>query len=519
MDREAERISGSQRSNHGNNIHRWFVFATAYMSMMIDVGFIFSSGALFVDIMTTFSTSRSEAALVQSVLMAVRFGIGMVSGAVVQRFGALKAGLFGSCLASAGLVLSYFATSVMFLVLSMGVILAMGSSCLFIASSVAVGQHFKGKTGLVLMSAQSAGGGLGGMLYPFVLEYLGDSYGLKGALLIVGGLYMQLIPASLLWTPRVKRSKEGNINISMSGEDRTKVKPAKHTEKVDKECREDTRFLESDDKYQQTSTEDTADENNDSVLIERQLTTIDDKQGRRKTEDKRNPEVKANNRGKDTVWESLKQLAFNPSFVLFAVGMGVAYPALGILFIFIVDLFLDAGLTEEEASLGLLLVHMFSIFGRLLPGIVMQSRRIASLSVPIFAALLTSSAMVGLAFVKSLEVNLFLCCLIGLPYGVFVSVFSVTTLKLVGIKQLSNAIGVLFTLNGLGSGLAGPISGLLRDLLGSYTTPFLIAAGVILVGAMLFCVSLQIRRKHKHYATERTALLQSGKQTQQTSNT
>lgn len=49
---------------------------------------------------------------------------------------------------------------------------ALGSSCLFIASSTAVGQHFFGKTGLILMSIQSAGGGIGGMLYPFVLEYL-----------------------------------------------------------------------------------------------------------------------------------------------------------------------------------------------------------------------------------------------------------------------------------------------------------------------------------------------------------
>ena len=47
----------------------------------------------------------------------------MLSGAVVQRFGALKAGLFGSCLASTGLILSYFATSVLYLVLTMGVLL------------------------------------------------------------------------------------------------------------------------------------------------------------------------------------------------------------------------------------------------------------------------------------------------------------------------------------------------------------------------------------------------------------
>lgn len=44
--------------------------------MTIDVGFIFSSGALFVDLMDTFQVNRSQAALVQSVMMAVRFGSG-----------------------------------------------------------------------------------------------------------------------------------------------------------------------------------------------------------------------------------------------------------------------------------------------------------------------------------------------------------------------------------------------------------------------------------------------------------
>ncbi|XP_060600806.1 monocarboxylate transporter 12-like isoform X2 [Ruditapes philippinarum] len=487
------------------SVHSWLVFVTACLSMMIDVGFIFSSGALFVDIMNTFSTSRSGAALVQSVLMAVRFGIGMVSGAVVQRFGALKAGFFGSCLASAGLILSYFATSVIFLVFTMGVLLAMGSSCLFIASSVAVGQHFKGRTGLVLMSAQSAGGGLGGMLYPFVLEYLGDQFGLKGALLIVSGLYMQLIPASLLWKSREKRVKNAKPDIDKRSRDKT-------DETLEEKDREYTKFIESVDKYEDISKID-SDDTQDSVLIERQITAIDDLRERKKYQIQRDDDIETKLGKEESVFETLKQLAFNPSFVLFAVGMGVAYPALGILFIFIVDLFLDAGLTEEEASLGLLLVHMFSIFGRLVPGIIMQSGRISTLSVPIFAALVTSGAMVGLAFVQTLEINLFLCCLIGLPYGMFVSVFSVTSLKLVGIKRLSNAIGVLFTLNGLGSGLAGPVSGLLRDSMGSYTIPFLIAAGVVFAGSLLFCASLHVRRQHKHYITETTTLLQAGNQT------
>lgn len=47
----------------------------------------------------------------------------MFSGAVVQKFGPLKAGFVGSCLATLGLTLSFFSTSVMYLVFSMGLLL------------------------------------------------------------------------------------------------------------------------------------------------------------------------------------------------------------------------------------------------------------------------------------------------------------------------------------------------------------------------------------------------------------
>lgn len=44
--------------------------------MMLDIGFMFSFGTLYVDIMATFGIGRSKAAMVQSILMAVRFGSG-----------------------------------------------------------------------------------------------------------------------------------------------------------------------------------------------------------------------------------------------------------------------------------------------------------------------------------------------------------------------------------------------------------------------------------------------------------
>ena len=41
--------------------------------------------------------------------------------------------------------------------------------------------------------------GVGGIFYPYLLQYLIDSYGVRGALLIVSAITMNAIPLSLLW--------------------------------------------------------------------------------------------------------------------------------------------------------------------------------------------------------------------------------------------------------------------------------------------------------------------------------
>ncbi|XP_045176440.2 monocarboxylate transporter 1-like isoform X2 [Mercenaria mercenaria] len=503
-----------------DSCHRWLIFITASLSMMLDIGFMFSFGTLYVNIMTTFHVGRSEAAMVQSILMAVRFGTGMISGAVVQRFGTLPAGVFGSCLATSGLVLSYFASSILILDISIGIILAFGSSCLYIASSISIGKHFSGEKRHILMSIQSAAGGLGGMIFPFVLKYLSDHFGLKGTLLIVGGIYLQILPASLLWRDDEFKSRKA-VHLTEQNTNDTEVK-----EKVDANA---NRALWScsdasqnergyggvtncteDDKVVNVRNGGCPKIKHVNIINRHAAEHADFKQSyvKRNDEDTMVTCTIQNTR-RESIGESLKHLACNPSFVLFAIGLAVAYPALGILFIFIVDLFLDAGLSEDNATFGLLLVHMFSIFGRLLPGLVLQSKRVPALSVPICASIVTSAAMAGLVAVTDLKQLLLLLGLIGIPYGVFVSVFSVTTLKIVGIDRLSNAIGVHFTLNGIGSAVAGPISGSLRDYTGSYTYPFWVASGVILVGAMMFTCALQIRRKRNRDISEETPLLQN----------
>jgi hypothetical protein len=51
-------------------------------------------------------------------------------------------------------------------------ILAFGTSCLYISSAVAIGQYYSGKARHLLISVQNAAGGVGGMIFPFLLKYL-----------------------------------------------------------------------------------------------------------------------------------------------------------------------------------------------------------------------------------------------------------------------------------------------------------------------------------------------------------
>lgn len=60
------------------------------------------------------------------------YAVGMISGTVVQKFGTLYAGVFGSCLASTGLVMSYFAPSIAMLDITIGLVLGNYFHCFHI---------------------------------------------------------------------------------------------------------------------------------------------------------------------------------------------------------------------------------------------------------------------------------------------------------------------------------------------------------------------------------------------------
>ena len=83
---------------------------------------------------------------------------------------------------------------------------------LYLSANQAASACFRGKNALVALSVVTSCVGVGGIFYPYLLQYLIDSYGVRGALLIVSAITMNAIPLSLLWVRKEEDLLEEECN-------------------------------------------------------------------------------------------------------------------------------------------------------------------------------------------------------------------------------------------------------------------------------------------------------------------
>ena len=70
---------------------------------------------------------------------------------------------------------------------------------LYLSANQAASTCFTGRNALVALSVVTSSVGIGGIFYPYLLQFLIDLYGVRGALLVVSGISLNAIPLSLLW--------------------------------------------------------------------------------------------------------------------------------------------------------------------------------------------------------------------------------------------------------------------------------------------------------------------------------
>lgn len=179
----------------------WIVLVACFFESTLVFGVLKSFGLLFVEFLKAFHTTASTISWVISV-QTITFSVIAV---FVLNIGLLYVQnrtfvVCGGFVASAAYIVSAFAENVEILFLSNGVMFGFSMSMIHGPALVILGQYFNKRRGLANSIANS-GASIGGLIFPPMIRFTLDEYGLWGTLMIIAGLLLNLTVCGMLLRP------------------------------------------------------------------------------------------------------------------------------------------------------------------------------------------------------------------------------------------------------------------------------------------------------------------------------
>ncbi|XP_076084650.1 uncharacterized protein LOC143055398 [Mytilus galloprovincialis] len=357
---------------------KWCILFGGFLSFLLVAGFPFNLSVRYVEWLNEFGKSNSETALVQSVCTGIFMTGGFFSGTLVTKYGPRKCGIIGGFLSAVGIGLSFIASSIVYLVLFIGLITGSGFSLCYISASTVVGMHFKGKQKILALAFVSFGSGIGGSLFPVILEILISRFGWRGSLLITAGLMLHLVAIGISYTVPLKynRSRKNSIarrsntinegnSVTLPRYDVTSKESQTDNQKGPRMKSDQTdsniKILGSDENKPSQAAVSSSEQKRRSLYEFSKL--------RRRSL----YEVEEDDDLNQTFLSIFKDIITNKLFMGYAFSIAISLASINATLIFFIDYFESKGIRRQDALTIYLLMNLTNSFFRLFPGLLKTS--------------------------------------------------------------------------------------------------------------------------------------------------
>ncbi|KAM9335567.1 monocarboxylate transporter 13 [Symphorus nematophorus] len=179
----------------------WVLVGALFVSTSLVYGLLRSLGVFFVEFVQYFDESAQAISWISSIGLAAQQFFSPLAAGLCNAYNARVVVMTGGCLAGLGLILASQATCLVHLYLTMGVISGLGWGLVFIPMVATVLANFTRRRTLAL-GLGFASIGLSSFAFSPLFQLLVETYTWRGALLILGGLSLNIVPCGALIRPQ-----------------------------------------------------------------------------------------------------------------------------------------------------------------------------------------------------------------------------------------------------------------------------------------------------------------------------
>ncbi|CAH0562102.1 unnamed protein product [Brassicogethes aeneus] len=178
----------------------WLVLFGSTLVNVLVPGTIKSFGVLFLEFLEAFNATTADGMWIPALCYFLYSSLGPVSSILSLRYSYRTVTIVGGSFAAFGMIMSFFAQSIEYLYVSFGVMVGIGAGLSFPPTVYIVTSYFVRLRGIANGICIS-GSALGSIILPPLLRIILNEYGYRGAVLLMGGLTLNVWVAALFYDP------------------------------------------------------------------------------------------------------------------------------------------------------------------------------------------------------------------------------------------------------------------------------------------------------------------------------